>query len=99
MNAETTARSRSEIVDEVSKWTVGPGIIAVALFPLALPILILTVIAVLPLIVPLLALGLLAGVVAVPIMLIRKLGPSVSRLRPRRRPTTGEAPPRPATEH
>jgi hypothetical protein len=99
MDAEARARSRAEVVDEVSKWSVGGGIILVALFPLALPILILTLVAVLPLVVPLLALGLLAGVVAVPVMLIRKLGPSVRKLRPtRRRQRPSETAPRHATQ-
>ena len=71
MNAESTARSRAEVADEVSKWTVGLGIITFALFPLALPILILTAIAVLPLLLPALAVGLLIGVVAVPILAVR----------------------------
>jgi hypothetical protein len=99
MDAEARARSRAEVVDEVSKWSVGGGIILIALFPLALPILILTLVAVLPLVVPLLALGLLAGVVAVPVMLIRKLVPSVRKLRPsRRRQRLPETAPRHATQ-
>jgi membrane protein implicated in regulation of membrane protease activity len=73
MNAESTARSRAEVVDEVSKWTVGSGIVAVALFPLAIPIVALTAIALLPLLVPLVAIGVLAGVVAVPVMIVRRL--------------------------
>jgi hypothetical protein len=73
MNAESTARSRAEVADEVSKWAVGLGIITFALFPLALPILILTAIAVLPLLLPALAVGLLIGVVAVPILAVRSL--------------------------
>ena len=36
MNAESTARRRAEVTDEISKWTVGAGIITVALFPLAM---------------------------------------------------------------
>ena len=44
MNAES-ARKRAEVTDEVSKWTVGGGIIAVALFPLAIPIVVLTAVA------------------------------------------------------
>ena len=38
MNAESTARRRAEVIDEISKWTVGAGILTVALFPLAIPI-------------------------------------------------------------
>jgi membrane protein implicated in regulation of membrane protease activity len=73
MNAESTERSRTEVIDEVSKWTVGSGIVAVALFPLAIPIVALTAIALLPLLVPLVAIGALAGVVAVPVMIVRRL--------------------------
>jgi hypothetical protein len=82
MDAESTARRRAEVADEISKWTVGAGIITLALFPLALPILALTAIAALPLLVPVLAMGLLAGVVYLPIRLVR-------RLRSRRRPLAG----------
>jgi hypothetical protein len=100
MRTETTAPSRAEIVDEVSKWTVGAGIVAVALFPLALPILILTLVAVLPLVVPLLAVGLVAGAVALPVMLLRKLGHSVTGIRSRRRRRRPAEPaPQPATGH
>jgi hypothetical protein len=100
MKAETTPRSRAEIVDEVSKWTVGTGIVAVALFPLALPILILTLVAVLPLVVPLLAVGLVAGAVALPLMLLRKLGHSATGIRSRRRRRRSAEPaPQPVTGH
>jgi hypothetical protein len=96
MDAESRARSRAEVVDEVSKWSVGGGILLMALFPLALPIVILTLVALLPLAVPLIAIGLLAGVVALPVMLIRKLGPSLRRLRPSR---PRRRPPEPAPRH
>ena len=98
MDAETTARSRAEIVDEASKWGVGAGILVTALAPLSLPILILTLVALLPLVVPLLAVGLVAAVVALPVFLIRKLGRSVSRIKTRHRRRT-ETAPRPATGH
>ena len=77
MNAEPTARARAEVADEISKWSVGLGIITFALFPLALPILILTAIAVLPLLLPALALGLLIGLVALPILVVRSLGRAI----------------------
>jgi hypothetical protein len=81
---ETDVASRAEIVDEASKWGVGGGILLTALAPLSLPILILTIVALLPLAVPLLALGLLGGVLALPVLLIRKVGRSVTRVRPPR---------------
>jgi hypothetical protein len=78
MNDHRT-HSRAEVVDEVSKWAVGLGIVVVALFPLSIPILILTLAALVPLAVPLLALG----VLAVPVLLARRL---VRRLRRGGRP-------------
>jgi hypothetical protein len=77
MDAGMRARSRAQSLDEVWKWTVGAGILVVALAPLSLPILILTVIAVLPLAVPLLAMVLLVAAVAVPVLLLRKAGRSL----------------------
>jgi hypothetical protein len=94
-----TARDRAAAADEIWKWTVGGGILAVALAPLALPILVLTIVALLPLAVPVIALGLLAGVIALPVMLLRKLARSAGRMRPRRRrPASGERKPEPAAE-
>jgi hypothetical protein len=73
MNAESTAPSRAEIVDELYKWTVGGGIVTLALFPLALPIIALTAIAVLPLLLIVLVPALLVAAVAAPILLVRRL--------------------------
>jgi hypothetical protein len=73
MNPDSKAMRRAEVVDEVSKWGVGLGVVTVALFPLSIPFLLLTAVAVLPLLVPLLALGLVAAIVAVPILLVRRL--------------------------
>jgi hypothetical protein len=94
------ARARAQAADEIWKWTVGAGILVVALAPLALPILILTLVALLPLVVPVLAVGLLVGVIALPVLLIRKVGRSVSGFgsrRRRRRPA--EPAPKPVTGH
>ena len=77
MYAESKARSRAEVVDEVSKWTVGLGILGVALAPLAIPIVVLTAVAVIPLLIPVAAVAILA----VPVLLIRGL---VRRVRQRR---------------
>ena len=79
MNSE-----RQEVIDEVSKWTVGLGILTVALAPLSIPILVLTAAALVPLAVPVLALGLVVAIVAVPVLLIRGLG---RRVIAARRPT------------
>jgi hypothetical protein len=94
------ARARAANLDEIWKWTVGAGILVVALAPLSLPILILTLVAVLPLAAPLIAVGLVAGVVALPVVLIRKLGRSVRKSGPpSRRRGAPEPAPRTAGEH
>ena len=62
-----------EAIDELSKWTVGLGMLILVLFPFSLPFLILTAVALIPLLLPLLALGVLAAVVAAPVLLIRRL--------------------------
>jgi hypothetical protein len=72
MNTES-GRKRAEVADEISKWTVGGGIVTMVLFPLALPILALTAVALLPLLVPVLAVGILAGVVYLPVTLARRI--------------------------
>jgi hypothetical protein len=79
MDIDEKARRRAEVVDEVSKWTVGAGILVVALAPLAIPILVLTGVALLPLLVPLIPIGLIAGLIYLPIRLVRSI-------RNRRRP-------------
>jgi hypothetical protein len=73
MNAKSAQRPEHEVVEEVSKWTVGLGTLTFALFPLALPILALTAVAIVPLLVPVLVLGLLAAIVALPIRAIRRM--------------------------
>jgi membrane protein implicated in regulation of membrane protease activity len=73
MNAQSTQSPRGEVVDELSTWGVGWGMIIMVLAPLSIPILALTAVALLPLLVPVLAVGLLASVVYLPIALIRRL--------------------------
>jgi hypothetical protein len=73
MNAQPTAQSRAEIVDEVSKWSVGGGVVFVALAPLALPILLLTAVAVAPLLVIAVVPGVAVAALALPILLVRRL--------------------------
>lgn len=64
----------NELVDEISKWTAGLGILTTALAPLALPFLILLTVALIPLLLPLIAIALVAAILSVPILLIRAVG-------------------------
>jgi membrane protein implicated in regulation of membrane protease activity len=73
MNAEPTQSPSAQVVDELSTWGVGWGMIIMVLAPLSIPILALTAVALLPLLAPVLAIGLLAGIVYLPIALIRRL--------------------------
>jgi hypothetical protein len=82
MEIDQKARERAEVVDEFSKWAVGTGILVVALAPLSIPILVLTGVALLPLLLPLIPLALIAGLVYLPIRLVRSLR---GRRRPLRR--------------
>jgi hypothetical protein len=73
MNADRKSPSTVEVIDEVSKWGVGAGIVVVALAPLAIPIIVLTLVALLPLLVPAIPLALIAGIVYLPVRLVRGL--------------------------
>ena len=99
MNSESREIKNVEMVDELSKWGVGLGILVVALAPLSIPILALTAVALVPLLVPLVAIGLVALVVGGPFILGRRV---VRRMRRRRRDFAPEprAPTsRPAVRH
>ncbi len=69
MSTQGTTHSYSELGDELAAWLVGGGVLTMALFPLAVPLLLLTVVAALPiLVIP--VIGLL---IAAPILLLRRL--------------------------
>jgi hypothetical protein len=82
MNADPRSPGRAEVIEEVSKWGVGAGILVVALAPLAIPILVLTLVALLPLLLPAIPLALIAGLVYLPVRVVRSLR---ARRRPLRR--------------
>jgi hypothetical protein len=71
--ATSTNPSTREVVDETLALATGAGIVAVALFPLAIPILALTAVALVPLAIPLLLIPLLGGLIAAPFLLLRRL--------------------------
>ena len=62
----------AELVEETSTWLVGGGVITLALFPLALPIVALTAIALIPFLLPVVAVGVVVAVVAFPVLLVRR---------------------------
>lgn len=71
MNSDAKSASRNEVIEEVSKWGVGAGILVVALAPLAIPILVLTGATLALLAIPVIPLALVAGLVYLPIRIIR----------------------------
>jgi membrane protein implicated in regulation of membrane protease activity len=73
MSTRPTTHPTTGVVAGTSGVLVGAGIVTMALFPLAIPILGLTAIALLPLALPALALGLVAMLLAAPILLARRL--------------------------
>jgi hypothetical protein len=78
------SHSVADVADVLSGWAFGGGVVTLALFPLALPILALTAVAVLPLVVPVLAVGLVVAAVALPVLAARSVG---RRVRAVERPT------------
>ena len=63
----------SDVVEEISAWAIGGGVLTVALFPFAVPILLLTVAFVLPFALAGLAIAVVVAVAAAPILLVRRL--------------------------
>jgi hypothetical protein len=71
-----------DLVEEASAWAVGGGVLTFALFPFALPILLLTVAFVLPFALAGLAIALVLSMVSAPILLVRRLRSAMDRGRP-----------------
>ena len=78
MSTTASPTTPAELADEASAWAVGGGLITMALFPLALPLILLTAAAA----IPLLLLGLVVAVVAAPIFLLRRLRRTIRVSRP-----------------
>ena len=87
MEMDAKARERAEIVEEYSKWGVGAGILVVAIAPLAIPILVLTLATLALLAVPAIPLALIAGLIYLPVRIVRGIR---ARRRPLRRGDAAE---------
>ena len=95
---DTMNSQQGEVLEEVSKWTVGLGILTLALAPLSIPIIALTAVALIPLVLPLVAIGLIAALAYVPFLLVRGAGRRIGgRRRDTRNPAEGRAPIAPVT--
>ena len=69
MRASYTNPSTADLVDGALAVAAGIGVVTLALFPLAIPILALTVVALIPLLAPLLLIALVGGMIAAPFLL------------------------------
>jgi hypothetical protein len=97
MDAASTQPSPADVATEVGSLSAVLGIVTMALFPFAIPALVLVIPAVLLVVVPLLPVAVVGGLLAVPVILTRLLLGGLRRARSRRRvgaassPTTGPA--------
>jgi hypothetical protein len=73
MNAKHTPPTRAEYIDEASRWNVGAGILTMALAPFALPGIVLVAVLALPFLAVGIVGALLAGLVVLPLRLVRVL--------------------------
>ena len=73
MTAKHTPPTATEYLNEFSNWNVGAGILTMALAPFALPGIALLVVLALPLLAMSLVVALLAGLVILPLRLVRML--------------------------
>ena len=71
MSTNPTSPTSAELFDEASNWAVGGGIITLALFPLAIPGLIILLIGAIPLLLLAVPIGLLVALVVLPILVVR----------------------------
>jgi hypothetical protein len=85
MRTRSASPRPAELADEASNWVVGGGMITLALFPLALPALVLLAIGLIPFLIPALAAGVLLAGLALPFLLIRGVLRRVLRARRPRR--------------
>ncbi len=72
MRASYTNPSTADLVDGALAVAAGIGVVTLALFPLAIPILALTVVALIPLLIPLLLIALVGGLIAAPFLLLAR---------------------------
>jgi hypothetical protein len=87
VSTRSTTPTNAELVDEASNWAIGGGIVTLALFPLAIPGLIILLIGAIPLLLLAIPIGLLVALVALPILLVGGLVRRLKRTLPR-----GDAP-------
>ena len=75
--ATRTSTTPGDLAGELAALGVGGGVITMAAFPLALPIILLTVAAVTPLVLVTLAVGLVLAILAAPVLLVRQVRRSI----------------------
>jgi hypothetical protein len=87
MSNKATEHSSTEVLDTASQFLVGGGILTMALFPLAIPIIALLIVAALPLLAAGAAVAIIGAILAAPFFLIRSLLRRLGTIRRDRRDT------------
>ena len=87
MSNNANEHSSTEVVDTMSEFLVGGGILTMALFPLAIPMVALLIVAALPLLAVGAALAIVGAILAAPIVLVRALSRRLGKIRVNRRDT------------
>jgi hypothetical protein len=85
MSSKATQHSSTEVLDTMSEFLVGAGILTMALFPLAIPIVALLIVAALPLLAVGAALAIVGAILAAPVVLVRALSRRLGTIRRDRR--------------
>jgi membrane protein implicated in regulation of membrane protease activity len=87
MSNKATEHSSTEVLDTMSEFLVGGGVLTMALFPLAIPIIALLIVAALPLLAVGAALAIVGAILIAPVVLIRSLLRRLGTIRRDRRDT------------
>jgi hypothetical protein len=85
MSDRATEHTPTDLLQTVSEFLVGGGVLTMALFPLAIPVIALLIVAALPLLVLAAAVALIGAVLAAPIVLIRGVVRKLGTVRINRR--------------
>lgn len=81
MSEKATEHSPTEVLDTASEFLVGGGILTMALFPLAIPVVALLIVAALPLLAVGAVVAVVGAVVAAPVILVRALSRRLASMR------------------
>jgi membrane protein implicated in regulation of membrane protease activity len=85
MSVKATEPTTTDVLETISEFLVGGGIVTMAVFPLAIPVVALLVVAALPLLAVGLVIAVLGAVTVAPVVLVRRLSRGLTTMRRARR--------------